>query len=214
MIEKQSPEVTRSDPEPCGESLYVRVVERSGVDQSKRSQYGRRHTEPRRASWRRLGSATQARPESGGLCGSGVDMKRDVAELRGGGGAHGPAVDPGRTHANEELAVEAPVAAHERAVAACIVHGLDGVRTVGVIRVRAAFRIGGNEGGEAVRRHDRMYNREPRPSLAVFGRDPRGPSYRTLVERLRRRHGRRCDAGSGVRTPALGALRGLAREYL
>jgi hypothetical protein len=116
VLTEQSPEMTRTDAEAFGEQIHGRPIHKAFVDEPQRAADDRRGAEPGRRARRGFGPAPQARTEAGFRRGGRGRVIPDVRVLRAPDGANRPAVDPGRRHRDEELAVEPRIAADARAV--------------------------------------------------------------------------------------------------
>ena len=92
------------------------LVQHAVLDEPQRPSDQCRSAEPGRCAGRRFGPAAQAGPEAGLGSRDGRRVIADVRGLRAGDGADRPAIDARRGHRDEELPVEAGIAAHPRAV--------------------------------------------------------------------------------------------------
>jgi len=117
MLQKQTTKVSRGDAEPAGEWLDAPVVQRPFADQAHRAGHRDRRPLPGRSSWRRLGSASQARTISGARCRRRGREIPDVLVLGRPDRADRTAIHARGGDADEEAAVKARISRAAGAVA-------------------------------------------------------------------------------------------------
>jgi hypothetical protein len=115
VLEEQPIEVPRANADPGGELADRGLIERAFLDETQRAPHDRRGSEPRWCTRRSLGAAAETRPEArfGGRRRGHV-----IAHVASPGGrrcrADRTAVNARGSHGDEELAVEARIAAQAR----------------------------------------------------------------------------------------------------
>ena len=114
---EQPRQVAPSDPQPPGQRLDARLVERALVDQAERAIDRRPRAAPGRRMLRGLGPAAQAGPKARRLGGGRAREIADVARHRLAYRADGPAVDAGRGDGDEDHAVIGRIAGKAHAFA-------------------------------------------------------------------------------------------------
>ena len=147
VLLEEAAQVAARHAEALGERVDPRGVERAVRDEAQPPGDRDRRADGHRRGGRRVRAAPQARPQTLLLRGRGGRVEADVLAARRGRGATRATVDARRVHADDEVPLEAPVAAEHRVEHAVIVE-----------------------------RHedDEFYRRGPRARfLAVFGRGPR-----------------------------------------
>jgi len=114
---EQPAELAFADAEPRGECVHIGLVQSAELDERQSARHGVRRAAPGGEIRCRFGPAAQTRPEAGGLRGRRRGEEAHVLALGRPRRTDGTAVDAGRLHADEQLAVEACVAGPEGAVA-------------------------------------------------------------------------------------------------
>jgi len=137
VLNEQAMQVPRADPDARGERADGRLVQRAVVDQLQRPPHHGRGAEPGRRARRRLRPAAQARPVAGLGGGGGGRVVTDVRGLRAGHRTDRTAVDARGGHRDEELPVEAGIAADARPVERAAVEAEDRVHGANIRRTAA-----------------------------------------------------------------------------
>ena len=132
MLQEEPIEVPRANTDTRGELPDTDLIERAFVDEAQRPSHDRGGAEPRRRAWGRLRAATQAWPEARlGRRRRGTEIAHVAPPGGRRGRTDGTAINARRSHGDEELAVEARVAAqprplqHRRIEWQCLLHGYD-----------------------------------------------------------------------------------------
>src|SRR3954454_19029708 len=132
VVREQATQLSLSNAESGRERADGAVVESAGLDEPQGARDGGGRPHPARRSGRRLGAAAQAGPEARRFGRGGAREEDDVLAQRRPGRADRTAIDPGRSYADEEPAIEAGVAGAERAIADVFVekqHGSYSIRS-------------------------------------------------------------------------------------
>ena len=137
VLYEQPMQVPRADPQARGERADGRLVERAVVDELQRPPHHGRGAEPGRRARRRLRPAAQARPVAGLGGGGGGRVVTDVRRLRAGHRTDRAAVDARGGHRDEELPVEAGIAADARPVERAAIEAEDRVHGANIRRAAA-----------------------------------------------------------------------------
>src|SRR3954470_3444163 len=132
VVREQATQLPLSNAESGRERADGAVVESARLDEPQGARNGGGRPHPARRSRRRLGAAAQAGPEARPFGRGGAREEDDVLAQRRPCRADWTAIDPGRSYADEEPAVEAGVAGAERAIADFLVekrHGPYSIRS-------------------------------------------------------------------------------------
>jgi hypothetical protein len=122
MLSKQAAKLTLANPQPCGESLYVSVVEAPRLDQPKCSGYGIGAAAPESKFGRRLRPTPQTGAKPGRLCCSSRRKETDILSLGRGRRAERPAINSGRRDRDEKASIETVISRFNGSITGVVVH--------------------------------------------------------------------------------------------